>query len=140
MWMRCDIYLFSSNLHTTNTSNSRLAHSARQFLWHKNAWCGNFATTNSIHALLVLVAPAARAGRARAGRAGRAPLTQRALQTMSGAAGNAEEERRAAFYAQPWAGEGAARYLHARLAARRRELEPALAPPAPAPAPHLQRL
>lgn len=53
----------------------------------------------------------------------------RDLKTMGGGAGNAEEERRAAFYSQAWAGEGVARYLHARLAARRRDLDLALHPP-----------
>ncbi|XP_075970015.1 brahma-associated protein 60 isoform X2 [Anticarsia gemmatalis] len=48
--------------------------------------------------------------------------------------GNPEEERLGAFYAQAWAGEGVARYLHARLAARRRDLDAALHHP------HLQRL
>lgn len=62
------------------------------------------------------------------------------LQTLAGGAGNPEEERRGAFYAQPWAGEGVARYLHARLAARRRDLDLA-APHALAHAhPHLARL
>lgn len=67
----------------------------------------------------------------------------RDLKSMSGGGGNPEEERLGAFYAQPWAGEGVARYLHARLAARRRDLEhalhapaaPAAALPAPAPPP-----
>ncbi|XP_072943391.1 brahma-associated protein of 60 kDa [Epargyreus clarus] len=61
----------------------------------------------------------------------------RDLKTISGSAGgNPEEERCAAFYAQAWAGEGVARYLHARLAARRAALDAALA----APAHHLPRL
>lgn len=55
-----------------------------------------------------------------------------------GGGGNAEEERRSAFYAQAWAGEGVARYLHGRLGARRRDLELALHP-AHLPA-HLTRL
>ncbi|XP_046965130.1 brahma-associated protein of 60 kDa [Vanessa cardui] len=46
----------------------------------------------------------------------------------AGAGGNPEEERRADFYGQAWAGEGVSRYLHARLAARRRDLELALQP------------
>lgn len=45
---------------------------------------------------------------------------------MNGTAGNPEEERVHAFYSQPWAGEGVARYLHARVAARRRDLDQAL--------------
>ena len=53
-----------------------------------------------------------------------------------GGGGNPEEERRAQFYSQAWAGEGVSRYLHARLAARRRDLDLALQPHAP----HLQRL
>lgn len=66
-------------------------------------------------------------------------------QGMGLGAGGAEEERRGALYAQAWAGEGVARYLTARLAQRRRELELALHPPhAPhqphQPHPHLQRL
>ncbi|CAG4913712.1 unnamed protein product [Colias eurytheme] len=53
----------------------------------------------------------------------------RDLKTMSGNAnGNPEEERRSAFYAQGWCGEGVARYLHQRLAARRRDLDAALPP------------
>lgn len=51
-----------------------------------------------------------------------------------GGGGNAEEERRSAFFAQAWAGEGVARYLHGRLGARRRDLELALHPA------HLTRL
>ncbi|XP_045445863.1 brahma-associated protein of 60 kDa [Melitaea cinxia] len=59
----------------------------------------------------------------------------RDLKTMNGGSGgNPEEERRAEFYGQAWAGEGVARYLHARLAARRRDLDLALQPP------HLARL
>ncbi|VVC94372.1 unnamed protein product, partial [Leptidea sinapis] len=48
----------------------------------------------------------------------------RDLKTINGAgaggssAGNPEEERRAAFYSQGWAGEGVARYLQQRVAAR----------------------
>ncbi|KAL0894315.1 hypothetical protein ABMA27_014312 [Loxostege sticticalis] len=68
----------------------------------------------------------------------------RDLKTMNGTAGNPEEERVHAFYSQPWAGEGVARYLHARVAARRRDLDQALhhAPHQPHPPhpPHLQRL
>ncbi|XP_026747730.1 brahma-associated protein of 60 kDa isoform X2 [Trichoplusia ni] len=72
----------------------------------------------------------------------------RDLKGMGLGAGGAEEERRGALYAQAWAGEGVARYLTARLAQRRRELELALHPPhaphAPhqphQPHPHLQRL
>ncbi|XP_045783626.1 brahma-associated protein of 60 kDa-like [Maniola jurtina] len=53
----------------------------------------------------------------------------RDLKSMgSGAGGNPEEERLCALYAQPWAAEGAARYLHARLAARRHALDLALTP------------
>ncbi|XP_060810895.1 brahma-associated protein of 60 kDa isoform X2 [Amyelois transitella] len=52
----------------------------------------------------------------------------RDLKTMSGGAGSAEEERRAALYGQAWAREAVARYLAARLAARRRDLELALQP------------
>ncbi|CAB3239354.1 unnamed protein product [Arctia plantaginis] len=65
----------------------------------------------------------------------------RDLKSMGAAAGggNAEEERLGAFYAQAWAGEGVARYMHARLAQRRRDLELALLPAQPAP-PVLQRL
>lgn len=61
----------------------------------------------------------------------------RDLKSMGGAGGSAEEERLGAFYSQSWAGEGVARYMHARLAARRRDLELALQPPAQQ---HLQRL
>ncbi|XP_063822093.1 brahma-associated protein of 60 kDa [Ostrinia nubilalis] len=61
----------------------------------------------------------------------------RDLKTMNGSAGNPEEERVHAFYAQPWAGEGVARYLHARVAARRRDLDAQLHAPH---APHLARL
>ncbi|OWR48827.1 SWI/SNF-related matrix-associated actin-dependent regulator of chromatin subfamily D member 1 [Danaus plexippus plexippus] len=58
----------------------------------------------------------------------------RDLKTMGGGGaggggGNPEEERRSSFYSQAWAGEGVARYLHGRLAARRRDLEHALAGP-----------
>nr|XP_049695483.1 brahma-associated protein of 60 kDa isoform X2 [Helicoverpa armigera] len=64
----------------------------------------------------------------------------RDLKSMGGAgAGGAEEERLGAFYAQAWAGEGVARYLTARVAQRRRDLEHALQPHPP-PHPHLQRL
>ncbi|XP_039746705.1 brahma-associated protein of 60 kDa [Pararge aegeria] len=51
----------------------------------------------------------------------------RDLKSLGGGAGNPEEERQSALYAQAWAGEGAARYLHARLAARRHALDAALA-------------
>ncbi|CAK1545036.1 unnamed protein product [Leptosia nina] len=51
----------------------------------------------------------------------------RDLKTMSGHSdGNPEEERRSPFYAQGWCAEGVARYLHHRLAARRRDLDAAL--------------
>ncbi|KAJ2953057.1 hypothetical protein O0L34_g7450 [Tuta absoluta] len=54
----------------------------------------------------------------------------RDLKTMGAlGSGNPEEERRAALYAQPWAGEAVARYLHHRLAARRRDLDAALLQP-----------
>ncbi|XP_037869343.1 brahma-associated protein of 60 kDa isoform X2 [Bombyx mori] len=53
----------------------------------------------------------------------------RDLKSMSGgASGNPEEERRAQFYCAGWAGEAAARHLHARLLARRRDLDLALRP------------
>ncbi|XP_041977415.1 brahma-associated protein of 60 kDa [Aricia agestis] len=76
----------------------------------------------------------------------------RDLKTLGGGvtgSGGAEEERRSALYAGAWADEGAARYLHARLAARRRDLDAALhapphaqphVPPHAPPQPHLQRL
>ncbi|XP_022123137.1 brahma-associated protein of 60 kDa [Pieris rapae] len=65
----------------------------------------------------------------------------RDLKTLSGGGGgNPEEERRAAFYAQPWSGEGAARYLHHRLAARRKDLDAALHPVHPMHPTHLTRL
>ncbi|GBP51486.1 Brahma-associated protein of 60 kDa [Eumeta japonica] len=47
----------------------------------------------------------------------------RDLKAITEGAGNPEEERRAPFYRQPWAGEGVARYLHARLAHRAHDLD-----------------
>lgn len=55
----------------------------------------------------------------------------RDLKAMRGATGAPEEERRGAFYAQPWAGEATARYLHHRLQQRRRDLDLALRPALP---------
>ncbi|XP_035436344.2 brahma-associated protein of 60 kDa isoform X2 [Spodoptera frugiperda] len=61
----------------------------------------------------------------------------RDLKSMGSAgAGGGEEERLGAYYSQAWAGEAVARYLTARLAARRRDLELALQHPPPHPHPH----
>lgn len=48
------------------------------------------------------------------------------LQTLGGCSGNPEEERLGAYYTGAWTGEGTARYLHARAARARRELDHAL--------------
>ncbi|KAF9824187.1 hypothetical protein SFRURICE_002308 [Spodoptera frugiperda] len=61
----------------------------------------------------------------------------RDLKSMGSAgAGGGEEERLGAYYSQAWAGEAVARYLTARLAARRRDLELALQHGTSHPHPH----
>ncbi|CAD0238296.1 unnamed protein product [Spodoptera littoralis] len=65
---------------------------------------------------------------------------QRQSSMGSAGAGAAEEERLGAYYRQAWAREAVARYLTARLAQRRRDLDLALHAPHAPHAPHLARL
>uniref|UniRef100_A0A8C1JQY2 SWI/SNF related, matrix associated, actin dependent regulator of chromatin, subfamily d, member 3a n=1 Tax=Cyprinus carpio TaxID=7962 RepID=A0A8C1JQY2_CYPCA len=51
----------------------------------------------------------------------------RDLKLMTDTVGNPEEERRAAFYNQPWSQEAVSRYFYCKIQQRRQELEQALA-------------
>ncbi|XP_077480461.1 SWI/SNF-related matrix-associated actin-dependent regulator of chromatin subfamily D member 3b isoform X2 [Stigmatopora argus] len=51
----------------------------------------------------------------------------RDLKLMTDVVGNPEEERRAAFYHQPWSQEAVSRYFYCKIQQRRQELEQALA-------------